>query len=58
MVGRKAGLMEKLRSPMPVKSTKDRNCPAISPQSVIGVPRRLQSLIARCKTRSTAGESG
>ena len=49
IIGMNAGLMLKLRRPMPNSSTKARGAPAISPHSVTGVSAALQAAMTLVK---------
>ena len=57
-MGTKAGLMLNRRRPMPKRTRTDRGWPAISPQSVTGVPVRWQASRTIWRTRKIAGLSG
>ena len=56
--GTNAGLMLNRRRPMPSRSTNAIGWPAISPQSVTGLPASLQVWITCLRIRSTGGASG
>src|SRR5512135_483206 len=58
MVGTKAGLMLNRRRPMPKSVRTERGCPAISPQSVTGVPVCWQAWKTMWRTLKIAGLSG
>ena len=57
IVGMNAGLMLNRRNPMPKSTSTERGWPAISPQSVTGVPVRWQASRTMRNTRKIAGAS-